>query len=199
MTQLVSVADVEQSGVLSSLGDLSAEQQQALDAYLLDAQGVLQDYLNYGLASEERTEPVTWYHAGREQVQVSASVVEERTIWKAFVSRQPVTSVATADVFSRFNIVAAYGGTRPLPEVTYTAGYSPVSSSISGVPVLPRALQVFIMHLAAYWLLASGDGSLFQRKVIQLPGGQATINYADQKYISRLKSRVPVKYKQLVV
>lgn len=177
MSTLVAIEDLVHAGILSSIGALSSDQLVVLDVALRDAEAITENHIGYSLLSATTTERVQWYR-------IDYDKDTYQHVWRATVGRHPVTSVTTANV-SIANAYAVKTLNRDVPDtdLEYIAGYADTDGQPSEAPALPRAIKRVIMNMAGFMLLSTGDGSLFQRKIVQLPGGQSTIQLTRDNFI----------------
>lgn len=191
MSDLIGVEVVLDAGFVSSIGDLTGEQLIALVHAIDDAQAQVEDHLGYTLASDETTERVEWL--------VDRDATDGARQF-AIASRQPVTSVATQDVSLESGRVLIWEEDEAPPtEVTYRAGYADKDGQPDEAFRLPRHVQRVIANIAVYNMIATGNGSLFSSKVVQLPGGPATIEGARTDFIPKQLQSLSFKHRAIVV
>ena len=196
MSDLVAVEHVVDAGLVSSIGDLTGDQLVALQHALRDATAEVEDHLGYTLLSGETTQRVVW-RLDRDGAGMSYGDTPRR---EAIAWRRPVTSIETADVLLESGRVFVWESAERAPEtVTYTAGYADSDGQPEEAPRLPRHVARVIGNIAVYNLLATGNGSLFSSKVIQLPGGTATIEGAHKDFISKQLRSLSFKHRAIVI
>ena len=143
--------DLIDSGIIDSV-DQPDQHAVAMSFALRDAEHEVEQALGRTLATQEHSEFLDFsFRRGR---------------WVAYPTHYPVTAAVGDDLTAEGRTIESEDEPDTDARVTYTAGYTHET--------LPPVLKRAIMMLAGYYLVSQGNGTIFSRKTVQLPGGAFT-------------------------